>query len=554
MHYTKRTKLTFAGKLLALLTLLVLLSGCPGPGAVTPPLPKQPYGAPFDPNAITVDPTTGAEIVSNQVIVRFRDGVARATIEGVITGLGCVIVGEIPELNVFQLRIPGGARPTDLVAQFGTNPHVQWAQVNRIVPIASAGGTLSSSPPNDPYFPQQWALHNTGQSGGRVDADIDAPEAWPIEMGHPDVVIAILDTGVNYEHEDLRDNFRMPTGIVFDFIVNDTDPGDEGDPSRHAYGHGTMMTGVAVASHNSEGTNVGIVGVAPGASFLPVRVLDQWNQVRVLDQRNQVRVVNQRNQVGAVGEGFAITLGKLFAHNKGNAKIINMSFGGPSQGREYLWEEAVNALTRDNDVLLVAAAGNEDSSNLVFPAGFAGVMAVAATDHNDRRSVWGESQNASNYGSWVDVSAPGGSRGAMIWGTTLPHNNSYGYTGGTSSAAAFVSGVAALIWSRDYRDGDFDLLASEVKDIIKDTADPIDHLNPGFEGRLGTGRVNAHRALVEASRRLGVPAPPSATTGQATDVTAASARLNATINPNGLETSVRFEWGTTPAFGNSTPV
>jgi len=107
-----------------LLVSLLFLTGCAllFPDVTVPP---EPYGAPFDPEAIVVDPATGLGIVSNQVIVRFKEGLAKTTMDAVIAGLACIVVGEIPMLNVYQLKIPDGADPTDLVAQFANNPHVQ---------------------------------------------------------------------------------------------------------------------------------------------------------------------------------------------------------------------------------------------------------------------------------------------------------------------------------------------------------------------------------------------------------------------------------------------
>ena len=300
-----------------------------------------------------------------------------------------------------------------------------------------------------------------------MDCDLDAPEAWRIEDGIPGICIAILDTGVNYQHEDLSYSLRMPDGIDFDVISgDDCAPLDE-------HGHGTAMTGVAVARRNG----VGVVGIAPQASFLPVRVLGNTP-------------LNPQLNV-AIG---------IYLAALADARIISMSLSYDYVSNAL--RDMVNWITADNEILLVGSAGNYGESAIRFPSGLSNVLCVGATDHNDNRSAWRSKRKpGSNFGSHVDISAPGGSGigsdQSMVQSTHI--DGGYDWTGGTSSATAYVAGVAALVWSLDKRsDNDYDLAASDIREVIADTADPI----PVLE--MGSGRVNACRALLEALRRLDI--------------------------------------------------
>ena len=216
--------------------------------------------------------------------------------------------------------------------------------------------------PSDALFAQQWALNNTGQTGGTADADIDAPEAWDVITGSTDILIAVVDTGVDYTHPDLSDG-RVRTDIDRDFVNNDNDAKDD-------QGHGTHVAGIIAAAANGSGT----VGILWQASILPVKVLS------------------------AQGSGSAdqVAQGIQYAADQG-ARVINMSLGAPLCSQTIA--DAVN-YAFDKGAVIVAAAGN-DGSVVGYPARHERVVAVAATDSKDRRATF------SNRGPEVDVAAPG---------------------------------------------------------------------------------------------------------------------------------------------------
>ncbi len=308
--------------------------------------------------------------------------------------------------------------------------------------------------PDDPEFSSQWHLDNIGQTGGTFDTDIDAPEAWEIQKGSSDIIIAICDSGVDYTHPDLADNIWNNTDEIvngfdsdgngfiddirgWDFINNDNDPMDD-------LWHGTRCAGIACAVSNN---NLGVAGVCWNCKIMPIKMIDS--------------------------EGWetdeAAANGIIYAVNNG-ADIISMSWGGlPSYP---LTEDALN-YAASNGVILIAAAGNSDSNADFYPAGFDNVISVAATDNEDKKF------RHSNWGDWIDIAAPGDE----IYTTTI--NGDYDFLSATSAATPIVAGVAGLILSRSNR-----LSPSEVKSIICENVDPYDS-----EYYIGTGRVNAYKAL-----------------------------------------------------------
>lgn len=281
--------------------------------------------------------------------------------------------------------------------------------------------------PNDPYWNQQWGPMKIG-----------ADRAWDRQVGNSSVLVAVIDTGVDWNHTDLAANY---VALGYDWVNNDTDPMDD-------HGHGTHCAGIIAASVNN---SIGVAGLA---------------QVKVMAEKG----FNQN------GEGYADDLAKAIVHavDQG-ANILSNSWG--SYEDSTLIYNAVK-YAYEKDVLIVAAAGNSAWNTRIFPGGYDEVIAVTATDQAD------EPASFTNFGEWVELAAPG----VRIYSTVT--NNDYRYMSGTSMACPHVSGVAALVWSqfpnatRDW-----------VRFWLRFTADDLGDL--GFDVYYGYGRVNAERAVGE---------------------------------------------------------
>jgi len=281
--------------------------------------------------------------------------------------------------------------------------------------------------PNDPYWSLQWGPQKIG-------ADL----AWDTTVGSHDVLVAVVDTGIDYNHPDLAANY-VPLG--YDWVNMDNDPMDD-------HGHGTHCAGIIAAVLNN---GIGIAGLA---------------QARVMAEK----VLTS----GGWGYWDWIANGIVHAADQG-ADIISMSLGGYEYSE--LLHEAVK-YAYDSGVLLVAAAGNDATSIKSYPAAYDEVIAVAATDNNDYTAWW------SNWGDWIELAAPG----VDIY-STVP----WGYESwsGTSMAAPHVSGVTALVRSL-YPDKSRDW----VRLWLRYTGDDLG--DPGFDVYYGYGRINARKAVEEA--------------------------------------------------------
>lgn len=241
-----------------------------------------------------------------------------------------------------------GVDQKSIIAALRKDPAVRVAEPDHTV--------HASYIPNDPRFPELYGLHNTGQAGGVPDADIDAPEAWDTTVGSASVVVAVIDTGVDYNHPDLTDNILRSGGSVvgFDYANGDADPMDDN-------GHGTHVAGTVGARGDN---SIGVVGVCFNVRIMPLKFLS----------------------AGGSGSTSGAILSIDFARTNG-AHIMNNSWGGG--GFSQLLLEAVQR-ARDAGILFVAAAGNDGSDNdqiPSYPASYnsqsSNVVSVAATDRND---------------------------------------------------------------------------------------------------------------------------------------------------------------------------
>ncbi|HYE30523.1 MAG TPA: S8 family serine peptidase [Methylomirabilota bacterium] len=328
--------------------------------------------------------------------------------------------------------------------------------------------------PNDPFYSaMQWGLHNTAQNAGYVeDADIDAPEAWATSTSASNIVVAVIDSGVRYTHEDLKANMwrnhaEIPNNGIDDdgngFVddvhgINLSSGLRTGDP-KDDHGHGTHVAGIIGASANN---NLGVVGVAWNVQLMACKFLD------------------------AAGEGDTSEAIECieYALDKG-AHIINASWGGSAHSEAM---EAVMNRARALGVLVVAAAGNDakdiDASPL-YPAsfGFDNIIVVTATTAADRLDAtyanWGQST--------VHLAAPGSGIYSTSVSRTSDRDNYYKFETGSSMAAAFTSGALALLKARFTNDTPEALISRLLQ-----SADPL----PSLAGRCRTGaRLNLHKAL-----------------------------------------------------------
>jgi subtilisin family serine protease len=357
-----------------------------------------------------------------QILVKPKASMSTAALHAILSSKGAAQHDTIPALNVRIVRVPAHAA-ANLLDALKHHPDVQYAEPDF---VAEAIGTA-----NDPLFTQgsEWHLEK-----------IQAPSAWDISTGADAVVVAVVDSGVQASHPDLAG--KVLTG-GYDFIANDTDPTDEN-------GHGTAVAGtIAPASNNS----VGVAGVAWTNPILPVRVL------------------------GADGTGSysAISNGIIFAADHG-ARIINMSLGGTSSSQTL--QDAVNYAWNKRCVL-IAAAGNNGNDVALYPGACNNVVAVSATDSSDLRPSW------SNYGSYVDVCAPG------VDIATLYGADQYGWWSGTSFSCPVTSGVVALMASANPQ-----LSNTQLVELVIKNSDDIGAA--GYDVYYGYGRVNAFRATATA--------------------------------------------------------
>ena len=343
--------------------------------------------------------------------------------------------------RIYRLQLSPDANVLQVVQELSTHPAVEYAEPDYLAHIITT--------PNDPEYSSQWGL-----------AKINAPAAWDVVTGTTDVVIAIVDAGIDVTHPDLSGQLWQNPGEIPGNGIDDDNNGyvddihgwnlvnNNADLSDNT-GHGTEVAGVAAAATNN---NVGIAGVCWQCRLMIVKVV----------------------QPGGVANYSDIAAGVVYAAQKG-AKVINISLGGNSDSITLKTAIANAAQT----AVIVAGAGNDNSSAPFYPAAYDDyVLAVAGTTQSDTKV------GTSNYGTWVDVSAPGENIRTTFTG------GGYGNASGTSMASAFVSGLAGLLrslhpnWS-----------ANLVRAQVINTTDNIDGVNHGYEGKLGSGRINAQKAV-----------------------------------------------------------
>jgi hypothetical protein len=356
-----------------------------------------------------------------------------------------------------------------VAAAFAADDHVVYAEpryIDRLCAIPSDPDYLSGL---------QWYLNR-----------VQAPQAWDIVQGDSAVIIAIVDTGVDWDHPDLEANMWINPGEDIDGdgqitgadwnIVDDDGNGYVDDFFGWDFGgfgypdwnpmenpgyfgpHGTHCAGIAAAVSDNA---IGVAGLSWNCSIMAVKVTE--------------------DEEPAVYYGYE---GIQYAADNG-ADVISISWGR-SVGNPTQFQQEIIDSAFARGAIVVAAAGNDpgtlppDTCGFYYPAWYDHVTAVAATDTNDRILDW------SFYGDWVDVCSPGASIYNTFW------NDTYGTREGTSMATPVVAGLAGLLKTVQP-----DMDSDEFEILMRTTSDDIDGLNPGYEGWLGGGRLNAYRALQE---------------------------------------------------------
>jgi thermitase len=325
-------------------------------------------------------------------------------------------INVIDRIGVHVVRVPAGDE-LRAVARYRATPSVLYAEVDGIV-------RALSFTPSDPMLPDQWGL-----------ARVEATLAWGVTRGSSTIRIAILDTGIDAGHGDINPKVVAARNFTTSPTVNDRN------------GHGTHVAGIAAAVTNN---GRGIAGLGFDSVLMNGKVLGD----------------------NGSGTWSWVASGIIWAADNG-ARVINMSLGGTSHSATV--EDAVN-YAWGRGVVLVAAAGNSNTSTLTYPAAYVNVIAVAATDRNDARATF------SNFGVWVDVAAPG-----VDILSTFPRSgrsDRYHWMSGTSMASPFVAGLAGLVWTTPWGTSN-----TAVRDRIQATVDPIVTDQP-----IG-GRINAARAV-----------------------------------------------------------
>ncbi len=396
------------------------------------------------------------KVSNTSVTARMLSSDSRTRVESMLDTHNLELLRE-NHLGILDIRVPAGDDPLDVVAELKATDLFRYVETNSI-------GRWSELA-NDIYFNSQWGHYNTGQTGGTPDADIDCTEAWDIEKGNPGAVVAILDSGTDTDHEDLINNMWNNTdeipgngndddnnGYTDDILGWDFE-NDDNDPNG-SFWHGTHVAGIVAATSNN---GVGVSGVAggwgsdPGAQLMCILVGSDSPIGEILDD--------------------AI----LYAADNG-AHVITMSL--TVEFSQAIVDAAEYALNTKH-AFLDCASGN-DSGAVGFPANVAHIAAIGATDDSDNRASF------SNYGSELELTAPG----VDIWSTQI--GNTYASSDGTSFAAPYAAGVAALVFSAAPG-----VTGAEVRTLLQNTSDDLG--STGWDQYYGHGRVNAAAALAEVS-------------------------------------------------------
>ena len=319
--------------------------------------------------------------------------------------------------------------------------------------------------PNDPRLASQWHFKNTGQQGGTPGCDVHVTQAWDIETGDTNIIVAVMDQGVQLDHPDLQQNIAYKKSYNFVYDTSLIKPND----------HGSHVAGT-IGEVNNNG--IGGSGIAGGNGSIN-------SGIRIMSCED----FEPDGTSGNIAQSY------IYASDNG-ACISNNSWAYDDEGvYELSVLDAIDYFIQNgggNNImqggLVIFAAGNNGAPKKLYPPAYDRVICVAATNNKDKKTFY------SNYGNWVDIAAPGGEFGNYTDVISCNSHSDYMFDHGTSMACPHVAGVAALIAS--YLKGKTS--ASDVREILLSTTDNIDSMNPGFISKIGSGRVNAYQALLKA--------------------------------------------------------
>jgi subtilisin family serine protease len=414
-----------------------------------------------------LDPDSQRSSVRPDVLVKFRAGVSEDVINQITSRFNDRIQDEIEAApGLTAIDDPDNMDPATIAAQYQALPEVEYAEPNYEISLDEPASDTSQAQVKNPQFEEQWALSNDGRRGGKKGADISVKQAWATTKGSGEIVVAILDSGVESTHADLVNNiWTRPANVNpyqdrdlgtvddvhgYNAIENNGEPTDEN-------GHGTNCAGIIGAEC---GNNLGVCGTNWKTQIMSVKVLNAGGFGTVLGAVEAINYAIDRKHAGV------------------NLRLIVVSWVLTQKSRalEDLIRKAAGA-----GILFVAASGSSSADNDArpqYPANYdiGNIISVAATDRND------ELGSFSNYGlRSVQIAAPG----KDILTTAL--GNEYEQRSGTSMAAAVVAGVAALTLSAHP-----DLSVDQLRSLLLKSVDKL----PGLRGKISAGgRINAARAV-----------------------------------------------------------
>jgi len=436
------------------------------------------------------------EPITNQIIVKYRSNspvmLTEASASNSITHLQQAVDAEVqyvrPSANdTHILKVADQQNLEAVIEQLQQDPNIEYAEPDRIM--------WPTAIPNDPEYTRQW--HYSSPISG-----INMPKAWDVSTGGPDVVVAVIDTGVRFDHPDLMNNL-LPG---YDFVKNakgardgdgrDADATDEGDwlvagqcgrnyppRDRNSSWHGTHVAGTIAAEGNN---GQGVTGVAWNASIVPVRVLGACGGY-TSDITDGMRWAAGLPVPGAPANPYP-------------AQVLNLSLGG--QGAcGYAYQQAVNDVRAKGAAVVVAAGNNNQNVRDFSPGNCQGVISVASNNKEGNRAFY------SNYGDMIDITAPGGGRSEGILSTynsgkRQAAQNNYNYSMGTSMAAPHVAGIAALMYSLDAS-----LTPDQVEQYMVETSRPFPAGSTCNTSNCGTGIVDTFAALQRVKGIKPTPKP-----------------------------------------------